>query len=100
MAFFCICDHESGIGFRLAGVTTREVNARLEAQEALKEALDSKEAQIILVSEKVSGFIREEIDELIYQHRLPLVLEIPSRGQEQERKSIRQFLKEAVGVSI
>lgn len=88
------------MGFRLAGVETRGVSARSEALEALNVALATENTGIILVTEKARVFIKEEIDELTYRNQMPLVLVIPSRGQTGKRRSVGEFLKEAIGVTV
>lgn len=100
MTFFCITDKESSLGFRLSGIETREVSTRLEALEALDVSLAMEDTGIILVTEKAANFLREELDKIIYKSQRPLILELPSRGEFKKRKSVGEFLKEIVGVSI
>jgi vacuolar-type H+-ATPase subunit F/Vma7 len=100
MHLFCIADSASGLGFKLAGVETREVSARSEALEALKVAVSSEGVGVILVTQKAASFIEKELDELLYSRTLPLVLEIPSRGIETKSKSVSEVLKKAIGISI
>lgn len=100
MTFLCIADTESSLGFKLAGVETREVSTRPEALEALEVAMAMEDLGIILVTERVSAFIREELDRILYQNKLPLILEIPSRGEFKKRKTASEFLKDAIGISI
>ena len=101
MHFFCIADSASSLGFKLAGVETREVSARSEALEALKVAVSSEGVGVILVTQKAASFVERELDELLYSKSLPLVLEIPSRGVETKRpRSVGEILKKAIGISI
>jgi len=100
MTFFCISDKESSIGFRLAGVETREVSSRSDALEALKVALATENAGILLVTEKAAAFLRQELDSLMYKNQQPLILELPSRGGFEKRKSVGDYLKDIIGVSI
>ncbi|MDD5194989.1 MAG: V-type ATP synthase subunit F [Candidatus Omnitrophica bacterium] len=100
MTIFCIADQESSMGFRLSGIEIREVTTRADALEALRVAEAREGVGVILVTEKVVDFIKEEIEELTYQEQLPLILEIPSRGVFKRRKTMGEFLKEAIGVSI
>ena len=100
MRFFCIADSASGIGFKLAGVETREVLTRGEALEALKVAVASEGVGVILVTRKAASLMEEELDELLYSKSLPLVLEIPSRGIEAKTRSVGEVLKKAIGISI
>jgi vacuolar-type H+-ATPase subunit F/Vma7 len=100
MNFLCIADKASSLGFRFAGIETREVSTRGDALGALKVALAAENIGVIIVTEKVSDFIREEIDQLIYEQSLPLILEVPSRGQPGKERNLGEFLKQAIGVSI
>lgn len=100
MNFFCIADRESSIGFKLAGIETREAGTRAEAQEALQVARSTEGVGIILITSKVALFLREQIDELIYETQYPLILEIPSRGETKKGKSASDFLKELIGISV
>ena len=101
MRFFCIADSASSLGFKLAGVETREVSAPSEALEALKVAASSEGVGVILVTQKAASFIGGELDELLYSKSLPLVLEIPSSGIETKAPvSVGEVLKKAIGISI
>jgi V/A-type H+-transporting ATPase subunit F len=100
MRFFCIADKESSLGFKLAGVETREASGRAAALESLRVALATEDVGVILITEKVSSYIPDETYKLIYDPNGPLVLEVPSRGLAAKRKTTGEFLKEAIGVSL
>jgi V/A-type H+-transporting ATPase subunit F len=100
MTFYCIADAESSLGFRLAGVDTREVSNRAEALEALEASLAIEDIGILLVTVKAASFIRNEIDKVMYKSQHPLILEIPSRGEIKKSRSVGEFLKEIIGVSV
>jgi V/A-type H+/Na+-transporting ATPase subunit F len=98
MNFFCIADKESGLGFRLAGIATREVESRPEALDALAAARADKELGIILVTARAADLMREEISLQISENPLPLVLEIPSKGEVRPRKSAAELLRQIAGM--
>ena len=100
MTFFCISDKESSIGFKLAGVETREVSSRSDAMEALKVALATEDAGILLVTEKAASFLKQELNSLMYKNQRPLILELPSRGEFVKRRSVGDYLKDIIGVSV
>ena len=100
MTFFCIADKESSLGFKLSGIDTREVASKSEALEALQVARATKDVGIILITDKAAEFIREEIKAHISEKLLPMVLELPSRGQTPQRKSAAELLKELAGIGI
>ena len=100
MTFFCIADKESSLGFKLAGVETREVATRPEAIEALRIARLTKGVGIILITEKAASFVRDEIQQHISQEPIPLVLEVPSRGAAGHGKSAAELLKQLAGIGM
>lgn len=100
MKFFCIADKKSSLGFKLCGIETIIVHTQEEAYRALTFARAKENIGIILITEKVSNFIKAEIEDLIYNQQLPLILEIPSSGEESKRITIESFLKKAVGINV
>ena len=100
MHFFCIADGPSSLGFKLAGVETREVSDRAGALEALKAAASSEGVGVILVTQKAASFMEKELDEMLYSKSLPLVLEIPSRNMESKTRSASEIMKKAIGISV
>lgn len=100
MKFFCIADRESSLGFRLAGIDTREAVTKNDAAAALTTVSLLKDIGVLIITEKVSSLIREEINLFLQQNQFPLILELPSRGGFKKRKSVNEFLKETMGMSI
>lgn len=100
MNFFCIADKESSLGFKLVGIETAEVITKKEAQEALRVARETEDVGIILITSKIASLIRDKIEEFIFTHQFPLILEIPSRDETGESKNANDFLKEVLGIYI
>jgi vacuolar-type H+-ATPase subunit F/Vma7 len=100
MTFFCIADKESSLGFKLSGIDTREVTTRLEALEALRSARAAKDVGVILITDKAAAYIKDEIKAHINEKPIPLVLEVPSRGQTPKRRSAAELLKELAGIGV
>ncbi|MDD5347587.1 MAG: V-type ATP synthase subunit F [Candidatus Omnitrophica bacterium] len=98
MTFFCIADKDSAPGFKLVGIETLEVVTRQEALEALRVARATKDAGIILVTEKAAALVPEEVKVSIKDSPIPLIIEIPSRGQTRKHGSAAELLKELAGV--
>ncbi len=97
MTFFCIADKDSAAGFKLVGIETREVASRPEALEALRVAKATNGVGIILVTEKAAQLMAEEVRVRIKDAPIPLILEIPSRGQTHRHRSAAELLKELAG---
>lgn len=98
MRFFCIADKDSGLGFRLAGIETYEVSSRPDALETLKTARASKDIGIILITGKAADLVRGEIAQQISMEPLPLILEIPSRGESRPQRSAGELLRQIAGM--
>lgn len=96
----CIADKDSALGFRLAGVDTMEASTKKEAFEALKVFRADKKMGIILITQKVMDFLSQELKEQLEENPIPLILEIPSRGEIKKKKSAAELLKELVGLGV
>lgn len=99
MNFFCIADRESSLGFKFSGIETREISSKAEALEAFNVALAVESVGIIIITEKAASFIREKLNQFLYQEELPLIIEVPSRGPVRKRRSVSESLKEIIGIS-
>jgi len=100
MKFFCIADKDSSLGFTLAGIETRQVSSRPEALEALQVARATRDVGIILVTDKAARLIGEEVAHHITDQPIPLVLQVPSRGEAVQTKSAAELLKELAGLGM
>jgi len=101
MQFYVIADEHTVTGFKLVGIDGEVVESADEAREALKKAFSSTEIGIIVLTEKIASSIREEVEEFVFGHSFPLIIEIPDRtGPMEDRTSIRQMVRSAVGVKV
>ncbi|MBP8626556.1 MAG: V-type ATP synthase subunit F [Syntrophorhabdaceae bacterium] len=101
MKFFCVADKDTVLGFRLAGIESRAVETPEQAQKAISEALAEPNCGIVILNEQVAGWIRPQIDKIRMEVGRPLIVEIPGpEGPMEGRKSLREFVQEAVGISV
>ncbi|OPY00354.1 MAG: V-type ATP synthase subunit F [Syntrophorhabdus sp. PtaB.Bin006] len=101
MKFYCIADEDTARGFRLAGVTAHVVATAEQARSAVEEAASRPDCGIIIIAEKVAVWIRPQIEVIRLERDRPLIVEIPGpEGPLSGRKSLREFVQEAVGVSV
>ena len=101
MQFYVIADEHTVTGFKLVGIDGEVVESADEAREALKKAFSSTEIGIIVLTEKIASSVREDVEEFVFGHSFPLIIEIPDRtGPMEERISIRQMVRSAVGVKV
>lgn len=101
MKFFCIADEDTVRGFRLAGVAGQAVNTAMQAAAAVEAATDRSECGIIVLTENVADGIRQQVETIRLERERPLIVEIPGpQGPLPGRKSLRQFVQEAVGLRV
>ena len=101
MQFFVIGDESTVTGFGLAGIEGEAVETADEAREALQKAFSSSEIGIIIVTERIASQLRKEMEEYVFGHHFPLVIEIPDRtGPMEGRLSIRQVVRSAIGINV
>lgn len=101
MRFYVIGDESTVAGFGLVGVEGETVETVDEAREALRKAFSSSDVGIVVVTEKIAAQVRAEMEEYVFGHNFPLVIEIPDRtGPMEGRLSIRQMVRSAIGISV
>jgi V/A-type H+-transporting ATPase subunit F len=99
--FFCIGDEDTVRGFRLAGVEGQAVTTSAEAAAALEAAVARADVGIVIVTDLVAADIRPQVDAVRVDLDRPLIVEIPGpEGPMPGRKTLRQFVQEAVGIRI
>lgn len=101
MQFYVIGDESTVAGFGLAGVVGEVVETADEAREALKKAFASSDIGIVIITEKIAHELRSEMEDYVFGHNFPLIIEIPDRtGPMPGRVSIRQMVRAAVGINV
>ena len=101
MKFCCIADEETVRGFRLAGIAGHVVNSAAEAAAAVQQAAAKADCGIIVLTETVAAGIRQQVETIRLERDRPLIVAIPGPGGRQPgRKSLRQFVQEAVGIRV
>lgn len=101
MKFYCIADEDTVRGFRLAGIGTRVATTEEEARSAINETAGDPDYGVIIITEKVASLARPLVEMIRMERDRPLIVEIPGpEGPLPGRKSLREFVEEAVGVSV
>ena len=101
MKFYVIGDEDTVLGFRLAGVEGEVVRTPEEASRSLERAFQEEGLGVIIIPERIAAEIRQHVDRYVYKTSFPLIIEIPDRlGPMEERGSIREMIRAAVGVSL
>ena len=100
MSIFVIGDENTVLGFALVGVDGAVVESLEEARSTLDEALQSEGMQIVLITENWAAQMRKKVDQLKMEAVEPLVLEIPGPESAPSGPSLRELVRQAVGVGL
>lgn len=101
MKVLVIGHQDAVLGFSLAGVSGQAVSTAAEANQALDNALASRDVGIILVTQDVAGMLQSRVDDLKLHSTIPLVVEIPSpAGVSPDQPSLGEVVLRAIGIKI
>lgn len=101
MKYYIIGDEDAVLGFGMVGVAGSPVDSPPEAEAAFKKALADKETGIIIITERIADLIRPLVDQYIFTHKFPLIVEIPDRkGKVAGKPGIREMVNEAIGIKL
>lgn len=91
---------ETVTGFRLAGVTSTSISTTSSIKDDLKSAL-AQEAKIIIITEDLAAFIKDEISE-IGRKPMPIIVQVPGiKGfTGNAKKELKETIRRAVGFDI
>jgi len=77
MDFFIIADPHTYLAFALAGVPGGQAETPDQARALLQKALEDPEIGLILITERLAGSIRAEVDALRWEGGKTLMVEVP-----------------------
>jgi len=102
MRIYLISDNTDTLtGMRLAGVDGMVAANADEARAAFDSAIKDADVGILLITEKLSAGLSDEIRDAKLLRELPLVVEIPDRhGSTRRPDYIENYVREAIGVKI
>ncbi len=101
LKFYVIGDEDTVLGFSLAGIQGKVATNPEEAKEALEQAFHIEGLGVIVIPERLAATIRQDVDKYFYKTTFPLIIEIPDRqGPLEDRGSVRDLIRAAVGISI
>lgn len=103
MQFFVLGSEDVITGFQFIGIRGIVVNNKEEALKEFNNVVNSiyGEIGILIVTEKVALLIDEELIEWQLSGNYPLIVEIPDLdGHIEERKSLIEIVREAIGIPV
>ena len=103
MTFYVLGDEDVVTGFGFASISGCIVETREEALKEFRKATGRElgEIGVLLITEKVSILIENEMMEWQLSGQFPLIVEIPDLdGHLEEKKSMLEAIREAIGLSV
>ncbi|MCD6363061.1 MAG: V-type ATP synthase subunit F [Synergistetes bacterium] len=99
---FVLGSKEAVVGFRLAGIRGEVVEDRETALKLFKCLVSSGDYRLLVITEGIARFLRNEIEEIKSRKLFPLIVEIPDRGGFREKPSdfLERMIREALGLSL
>jgi V/A-type H+-transporting ATPase subunit F len=100
MSIYVIGDQNTILGFSLIGIKGRVVGTTDEAHEALNEALQRREIEMVLITQQWATQLRDEVSQLRMTLTEPILLEIPGSEPAPAGPSLRELVESAVGIEL
>jgi len=99
--FVIVTDSDRASGFRLAGVEVLEAGSSDEAKKVISPLLFKDDVGIVAVNEEYMLDLDEKLMTRIEKLARPLIIPIPSKSKEVDRRSyIERLLRKAIGYNI
>jgi V/A-type H+/Na+-transporting ATPase subunit F len=99
--FVIVTDSDRASGFRLAGVEVLEAESPEEAKRVISPLLYKDDIGIVAVNEDFMLTLDEKLMTRIEKLARPLIIPIPSKSKELDRRSyIERLLRKAIGYNI
>lgn len=101
MKFFVLADEDIVLGFRYVGVDGEVINEPTKAKEAFERAVKIPDLGILIITEKISDILHDEVIKWQHESLYPLIVEIPDfDGHLPDRQTLTDAIREAVGINI
>ena len=99
--FVVVTDCDRASGFRLAGVEVLEAGTPEAARKVIPPLLYKDDIGIVAVNEEYMLSLDEKLMDRIEKMHRPLIIPIPSKSKELDRRSyIERLLRKAIGYNI
>jgi len=101
MKLAALCDEDTAVGLRLAGIKETYV-PKEDSAKIWKELSERDDIGIIFITEQIVEGLQRELKDFRLQNNIPIILEIPDKkGRLQDHADfVSHLIKKAVGVEI
>ena len=101
MKIAALCDEDTAVGLRLAGIKETYV-PKEDSVKIWKELSERDDIGIIFITEQIVEDLQRELKDFRLQNNIPIILEIPDKkGRLQDHADfVSHLIKKSVGVEI
>ena len=101
MKLAALCDEDTAVGLRLAGIKETYV-PKEDSAKIWKELSERDDIGIIFITEQIVEDLQRELKDFRLQNNIPIIIEIPDKkGRLQDHMDyVSQLIKKAVGVEV
>jgi V/A-type H+-transporting ATPase subunit F len=101
MKLAAICDKDTAVGFRLAGIHELYIPEENPVKN-LDEISERKDVGVVFITEKIAESISKDIKDFRLRYDTPIIVEIPDKKGhlEDHIDFISHLIKRAVGIDI
>jgi V/A-type H+-transporting ATPase subunit F len=101
MKLAALCDEDTAVGLRLAGIKETYV-PKEDSAKIWKELSERDDIGIIFITEQIVEDLQRELKDFRLQNNIPIILETPDKkGRLQDHADfVSHLIKKAVGVEI
>ena len=89
------------MAYKLTGIQGQSVSTKQEAIDIFSQITGEQNTLVLIISEKVSSMISSQIITWQKEGKFPLIVEVPGlNGHEENRKTLTDAIREAIGVQV
>ena len=102
MKLAAICDRDTAMGLRLAGIHNLYIPEDENPVKGLNTIVERDDIGIIFITEHLVQQMKRELHDFRLQHTIPIVVEIPDKtGRKKDQVDYVSYLvKRAVGIDV
>jgi len=102
MKLAALCDHDTGIGLRLAGIATIKIPSQDTLLHDFDELTQQQDIGVLFITESLTVALGKTLKEYQLTHEFPIIVEIPDKhGKQPDHIDfISHLVKRAVGIDV
>jgi len=102
MKLAVLCDKDTAMGFRLAGIKDLYVPKKGNEKDVWFDLIDHDDIGIIFITENMAEVIKPYLKEFRIRNNIPIIVEIPDKHghKEDHIDFVSHLIKKAVGIEV